>query len=211
MSKDKEPGLKNMPSNTKKVPLSFFNRPALVVAKELLGCYLITSNADLSHHSDAEADGIARYMITETEAYVGPHDLASHSSKGRTKRTEVMYQQAGTIYVYLIYGMHNMLNIVTGEKDYPAAVLIRAVENENKIITGPGKVAKELQVTRMINGKLLGKESNLWIERPRVEPRPASGKPSARESKIIRTPRIGVSYAGPIWANKKYRFILCGR
>jgi DNA-3-methyladenine glycosylase len=107
--------------------------------------------------------------------------------------------------------MHNMLNIVTGEKDYPAAVLIRAVENENKIITGPGKVAKELQVTRMINGKLLGKESNLWIERPRVEPRPASGKPSARESKIIRTPRIGVSYAGPIWANKKYRFILCGR
>jgi DNA-3-methyladenine glycosylase len=186
-----------MPSNTKKVPLSFFNRPALVVAKELLGCYLITSNADLSHHSDAEADGIARYMITETEAYVGPHDLASHSSKGRTKRTEVMYQVPGTIYVYLIYGMYNMLNIVTDKKDYPAAILIRAVEHNSMPITGPGKVAKQLHIDRMMNNKLLGKEANLWVELPT----------EAAKRKIIKTPRIGIAYAGPIWANKQYRFL----
>jgi len=181
-----------------KIPLTFFNRPALVVAKELLGCYLVTR----------DADGIARYLITETEAYVGPHDLASHSSKGRTKRTEIMYQQGGTIYVYFIYGMHNMLNIVTGAKDYPAAVLIRSIENADRTIKGPGNVAKALHVDRMMNGKLLGKETNLWIEFPTVPKRnPASAKAPARR-RIIRTPRIGIAYAGPIWANKEYRFVL---
>lgn len=168
----------------RKAPLSFFNRPALVVAKELLGCYLVRQDD--------------RWLITETEAYVGPHDLASHSSKGRTKRTEVMYQQAGTIYVYLIYGMHNMLNIVTDEKDSPAAVLIRAVEQDGHPITGPGNVAKHLHIDRMINGMLLGKDSNLWVEMPTAK----------QHRKIIRTPRIGVAYAGPVWAEKKYRFIL---
>lgn len=171
-----------------KAPLSFFNRPALVVAKDLVGCYLVRR----------DTYGIARYLITETEAYIGPHDLASHSSKGRTKRTEVMYQQAGTIYVYLIYGMHNMLNIVTDEKEYPAAVLIRAVEDGDTIINGPGKVAKYLHIDRTLNNKLLGKESNVWIEIP----------PTRSSRKIIRTPRIGVAYAEPIWAEKKYRFIL---
>lgn len=179
----------------RKAPLSFFNRPALTVAKDLLGCFLVRK-------IDSK---IVRCMITETEAYVGPHDLASHSSKGRTKRTEVMYQQAGTIYVYLIYGMHNMFNIVTDEKDYPAAVLIRAVEQDGHPITGPGNVAKHLHIDRMINSKLLGTESNLWVEIPS----PASAEAAARRSrKIIRTPRIGVAYAGPVWAEKKYRFIL---
>jgi DNA-3-methyladenine glycosylase len=173
----------------RKIPLSFFNRPALGVAKELLGCHLVRKTKD----------GIERFMITETEAYVGPHDLASHSSKGRTKRTEVMYQRAGTIYVYLIYGMHNMLNIVTGEKDYPAAVLIRAVENKDgHAVTGPGKVAKHLHIDRMINNTLLGNQSNLWVEFPST----------ITKLKITSTPRIGVSYAGPIWAEKKYRFVL---
>ncbi len=171
-----------------RVSNTFFNRPALVVAKELLGCYLVRT---------IEGETV-RYMITETEAYVGPHDLASHSSKGRTKRTEVMYQEPGTIYVYLIYGMHNMLNIVTDEKDYPAAVLIRAVEHDGEPIIGPGNVAKHMRIDRMINGKMLGKESNLWFEK--------SSKKITR--KIKRTPRIGVAYAGPIWAEKKYRFIL---
>jgi DNA-3-methyladenine glycosylase len=177
-----------------KVPLSFFNQSALVVAKALLGCYLVT-----------KINGIVeRYLITETEAYVGPHDLASHCSKGRTKRTEVMYQQAGTVYVYLIYGMHNMLNIVTGEKEYPAAVLIRAVEYEGLAITGPGNVAKALRVDRMMNGKLLGNKSNLSIEHASAR----SDLPRTPRRKILRTARIGVAYAGPIWANKEYRFIL---
>jgi DNA-3-methyladenine glycosylase len=171
-----------------KVPLSFFNQSALVVAKELLGCFLVRQTAS----------GTERFMITETEAYVGPHDLASHSSKGRTKRTEVMYQSGGTIYVYLIYGLHNMLNIVTNKKDYPAAVLIRSVEHNGHKIIGPGNVAKHLHIDRMMNDKMLGKESGLWVEKTTTP----------TKLKIIRTPRIGVTYAGPIWSQKKYRFLL---
>jgi DNA-3-methyladenine glycosylase len=172
----------------RKAPQTFFNRPALTVAKELMGAYLVTETAD----------GIQRFMITETEAYVGPHDLASHASKGRTKRTEVMYMASGTIYVYLIYGMHNMLNIVTDETDYPAAILIRAIEDaDGNAITGPGRVAKRLHVDRMMNTKMLGKDANLWVELP--------AQPTAR--KIITAPRVGIDYAGPIWAAKEYRFL----
>lgn len=176
----------------KKVSLSFFNRPALVVAKELLGCYLVTETDD----------GIEHFMITETEAYVGPHDLASHSSKGRTARTEVMYQHGGTIYVYLVYGMHNMLNIVTDTKDYPSAVLIRGVEKDGKAIVGPGNVAKHLHINRNINGMILGKQANLWIESS------PSSAPAVLKRKIARLPRVGIAYAGPVWASKLYRFIL---
>ncbi len=172
----------------KKAPLSFFNRPALIVAKELLGCFLVTKTAV----------GIERYMITETEAYIGPHDQASHAFKGRTKRTEVMYQAPGTIYVYLIYGMYNMLNIVTNKEGYPAAVLIRAIEDkEGNPIIGPGKLAKYLHIDRSMNTKMLGKEANLWIEIP--------SEPITR--KIIKTPRVGIDYAGPVWAKKQYRFL----
>src|SRR5690606_21154298 len=98
------------------IPIEFFNRDAEVVARELLGKFLIVKQGDCK----------LEFMIKETEAYVGPHDLACHASKGKTKRTEVMYGEAGTIYMYLIYGMYWMLNIVTGERDYPAAVLIRS-------------------------------------------------------------------------------------
>jgi len=168
----------------KKLPISFFARPALTVAKELIGTY-ITINRNGS---------VERYKITETEAYIGPHDLACHSSKGRTKRTEVMYQSPGTIYIYLIYGMYDMFNIVTDETDYPAAVLIRGVEG----INGPGKLTKYLGITRAMNGKTLGSVSGIWIEQDESVPSP----------KITRTPRVGVLYAGPIWAEKKYRFIL---
>jgi len=172
----------------RKIPLIFFNKPALIVAKELIGCYLVTE----------DEDGVQRYLITETEAYVGPHDLASHSSRGRTKRTEVMYQHGGTIYIYLIYGMHNMLNIVTDEKDYPSAVLIRGVEKDDEAISGPGNITKRLHISRRINGMILGKEANLWIESPATK----------TKRRILRTPRIGIDYSGPIWAKKLYRFVL---
>ena len=85
-----------------------------------------------------------RYIITETEAYRGEDDLACHASKGRTPRTDVMYHSGGVVYVYLIYGMYWMLNFVTSEQDFPAAVLIRGLGG----INGPGRVGKTLQLDR---------------------------------------------------------------
>lgn len=165
------------------LPHSFFQRKTLIVAKDLLGKYLVR-----------KINGkIIREKITEVEAYVGPHDLASHSSKGRTKRTEAMHSRGGTIYVYFIYGMHHMLNIVTEMKDYPAGILIRATE----VTKGPGKVAKKFKIDKKLYGKSLGKETGLWIE---------NGEKIFTKN-IIKTPRVGVDYAG-VWANKPYRFVL---
>ncbi|PJA37048.1 MAG: 3-methyladenine DNA glycosylase [Candidatus Zambryskibacteria bacterium CG_4_9_14_3_um_filter_42_9] len=169
----------------KRLNSTFFNRKTLIVAEELLGKYLVRKSGDQ----------ILSEMITETEAYTGGHDLASHSSKGRTKRTEVMFGKAGTIYVYFVYGMYYMLNIVTEETGYPSAVLIRGTQN----FKGPGILTRSLNIDATLNNKPLGKQSGLWIE--------DRGK-IILKSKIKKAPRVGVSYAGPIWANKKYRFLL---
>jgi DNA-3-methyladenine glycosylase len=133
-------------------------------------------------------------MITETEAYDGPHDKACHAHKGRTGRTEVMFGEAGHWYVYFVYGMHHMLNMVTGPIGYPAAVLIRGVEH----INGPGKVTKELSIYKDLNTKKAVRENGLWIEDRGVIIDPVH---------ILRTPRIGVTYAGE-WAQKPYRFVM---
>jgi DNA-3-methyladenine glycosylase len=163
-------------------PEDFFRRPAAEVAQDLIGMTLAR-----------EAHGATqRHTITETEAYEGVHDLASHSSKGRTKRNEVMFGPAGRLYVYRIYGLHWMLNIVTGEVDEGAAVLIRGIEG----IAGPGRVAAALHVDGSLHGHPAGKSSGLWFEAG------ARGAVS-----IKRTARIGVEYAGPIWAEKKLRFV----
>lgn len=164
---------------------SFFNRETKIVARDLLGKFLVRKDADKE----------VAYLITETEGYVGPHDLASHSSKGRTVRTEIMYMKAGTIYIYFVYGMHYMLNIVTEEKDFPAAILIRGVVG----ISGPGKITKKLSINKMLNGLPLSKETGLWVEDRGVHIDPKS---------IQATPRIGIDYAGDIWAKKKLRFVL---
>ncbi len=132
--------------------------------------------------------------IHETEAYVGPHDLACHASKGRTARTEVMFGPAGYWYVYFIYGMHWMLNVVTGEVDHPAAVLIRGAGDW----TGPAKLTKALSIDKGLNGQRAAKSSGLWIEDRGV---------TVPRRRIQRTPRIGVDYAGP-WAAKPYRYVL---
>ncbi len=132
-------------------------------------------------------------MITEVEAYDGPHDKASHASKGKTPRTEVMFGEPGVFYIYFIYGMYNMLNIVTGARDYPAAVLIRGVEG----ISGPGKLTRELSIDRTLNGLKVNKKSGLWIEDRGVVIVP---------KQIQKTPRIGIAYAGE-WKDKPYRFI----
>lgn len=168
---------------TKKERERFFNRPADTVARELLGCVLCVKQKD---------GKIARHSITETEAYMGPHDLACHAAKGHTKRTEVMFAEAGTIYVYLIYGMYEMLNIVAGAKDYPAAVLIRGAGEHD----GPGKLTKALSITREHNTRPLGKSTGVWIEKGAV--------PSKVD--IQTAPRVGIGYAGA-WAKKKLRFI----
>ena len=116
---------------------SFYQRPTLTVARDLLGCFLVRKMPARR----GRGSKIVRARITEVEAYIGEDDLACHASKGRTKRTEIMYGEAGHAYVYLIYGMYELLNIVTEAKDFPAAILIRAVEIEGmpKIKTnGPG-------------------------------------------------------------------------
>src|SRR4029079_3799991 len=127
-------------------------------------------------------------IITETEAYVGPQDLASHASKGRTKRNEAMFGPPGTFYVYFLYGLHWMLNVVTGPVDYPAAVLIRGVEG----IVGPARLTKALGINGDLNGKMAGRETGVWFGEG---PRPM-------RKQIIRSARIGVDYAGPVWSLK---------
>jgi len=167
----------------------FFNRDARVVAKEILGTYLVR-----------EIDGNKQaYKIIETEAYIGPHDKASHAHKGRTARTEIMFGEPGRWYVYLVYGMHYMLNIVTGKKEYPAAVLIRGVvSSDGSEISGPGRVTKALGVRKAQNGIKAIRQTGLWIE-DRGE------KVSARD--ILKTPRIGIPYAQE-WKDKPYRYVL---
>ncbi|MBI2465991.1 MAG: DNA-3-methyladenine glycosylase [Candidatus Sungbacteria bacterium] len=156
----------------KKLGSDFFSKNTLWVAKNLLGKHLCRR---------LQSGKIISSMITETECYRGFNDQASHAHKGRTQRTEVMFGAPGTIYVYLIYGMHHCLNLVCEKKDYPAAVLIRGVENVN----GPGRVCKYFQIDRRLNGQKLGRE--LWIE---------NREEKVTSSKIQVSRRIGVDYAG---------------
>jgi len=169
----------------KKLTARFFNRRVTTVARDLLGKYLVRKIGDKE----------MAFKITEVESYDGEKDLACHASKGRTMRTEVMYGEAGTIYVYLIYGMYYMLNIVTGPKDYPAAVLVRGLEG----INGPGRLTKTLAINRKLNGLPLAFTAGLWIE--------DRGEVVSKKD-IEKTARIGVEYAGPIWSQKLYRFML---
>ena len=165
----------------------FYSRPTLKVAQDLLGCFLVR----------AGRGKIWRARITETESYAGEDDLASHASRGRTPRTELMYGEPGHAYVYMIYGMYHCLNIVTEKKDFPAAVLIRGVEIVNDLpllnkervgvrLDGPGKLCKFLKIDRKLNGWDITKGEKLW-----VEPR----DPRAKLPKIKKSKRIGVDYA----------------
>lgn len=164
-------------------PKELQGEDTVAVARWLLGKSLVRTG-----FGDREA-----HVITEVEAYEGERDLACHASKGRTKRTEVMYKSGGTWYVYLCYGMHEMLNLVTGPVDYPAAVLIRGVSG----IVGPGRLTKRLGIDRRLNGRLAHPESGLHLEDNGLEiPR----------RRVKCGPRIGVSYAGPVWAVKPWRF-----
>ena len=164
----------------------FFDRPTLAVARELLGKYLVRRRGKK----------IEKFIITEVEAYDGFKDNASHASRGKTLRNAPMFCEAGIWYVYFTYGMHHMLNIVTGPKDYPAAVLIRGVGG----INGPGRITKKLNIDKKFNNKIASPKTGLWVE--------DSGKIRNSQLIIRRAPRIGVSYAGPTWSKKKWRFVL---
>ncbi|RLC35163.1 MAG: DNA-3-methyladenine glycosylase [Candidatus Nealsonbacteria bacterium] len=170
---------------SKRLQRSFFVRPTLTVARELLGKFLV-------RRYDGKNIPL---MITEVEAYVGPNDRACHASRGKTERNKVMFDEGGRWYVYFTYGMHWMLNIVTGRKNYPAAILIRGT---NKI-TGPGRLTKYLKIDKRFNGSLADKKNGLWIEDRGHKVKP---------SQITKTPRIGVDYAGPAWSKKPWRFTL---
>ncbi len=180
-------------------PRDWYDRPAEAVARDLLGGRLV----------HASAEGVVGGRIVEVEAYAGPEDLAAHSARGRTPRTEVMFGSPGHLYVYLIYGLHHCLNVVAGPAGKPEAVLIRAVEidegidlararrgnraPDSRLASGPGNVGQALGVDRTLNGAdLLTGPVNV---EPRTGPTPA----------IRSGPRIGVAYAGP-WAARAMRF-----
>lgn len=176
-----------MASTARKLPRDFYARDTLKVARELLGMHLV-------HLGPA---GRQAGRIVETEAYQGPADLAAHSSRGRTARTDVMFGPPGHAYVYLIYGFWNCLNVVVAAEGTPHAILLRALEPVEGTLDkthGPGLLCRALHIDRSLNrADLLGQ--TLWIERPA----------DYRAPRVARSPRIGVDYAGS-WARKPWRF-----
>ncbi|MGQ0556602.1 MAG: DNA-3-methyladenine glycosylase [Nitrospiraceae bacterium] len=166
----------------------YFNRPTLMVARSLVGKYLVRENG---------AGRIAGRII-EVEAYIGAEDMACHASKGRTMWTEVLFGSPGISYVYLIYGMYYMLNVVTERPEFPAAVLIRAIEVDGELIDGPGKLCRELGIDRSLHRLDMTHGSQLWFE--------DRGERVSRK-RVGTFPRIGVDYAGA-WAKKPWRFRL---
>jgi DNA-3-methyladenine glycosylase len=183
-------------------PRTFYDRSVHDVARDLLGMILVR----LSPGRRGLGARLAG-RIVEVEAYDGPHDLACHASKGRTGRTEVMFGEAGHAYVYLVYGMHSCLNVVTGPVDYPAAVLLRALEpiegiermvpgraRRSQMASGPGRLTRALRIDLSLNRADLCLPGPLFIE---------AGEP-VRDADVVRGPRIGVEYAHR-WALKPWR------
>jgi DNA-3-methyladenine glycosylase len=160
----------------------FYEKDVLEIAPALLGQYLVC----------VSDEGIVnRYIITETEAYRGEEDLACHASKGRTQRTEIMYGRGGSLYIYLIYGMYWMMNVVAGKMNEPQAALIRGIQG----FEGPGKLTRALGITKAFYGEDLVQSDRIWITESGATP------------KFITTPRVGIEYAGK-WKNKPWRFLI---
>jgi DNA-3-methyladenine glycosylase len=175
------------------LPRSFYDRDTETVARELLGKLLA--------HRVGEELRVGR--IVETEAYLGPHDLASHSSRGRTARTEVMFGPPGHAYVYLIYGMHHCLNVVTGPEGQASAVLLRALEPVRNVegrTKGPGLLCRALGIDRRLNGHDLLSDDLFIAPSAAVE---------GEAPEIVVRPRVSVDYAGE-WAARPLRFYLSG-
>ena len=163
------------------LPSEYFTKPATHLATDLLGKLLCRRVGDT----------VLRLRITETECYFGEEDTACHAHKGRTPRTEVMYRAGGVAYVYLCYGIHSLLNIVTGPALHPEAVLIRGVEGAE----GPGRVTRKLGVTTADNRLPLCPASGLWLEDD-------GAPPPAFEA----LPRVGIDYAAPEDRERLWRY-----
>lgn len=175
----------------RKLPRAFYNRDTVVVAQDLLGKYLVRVSR-----------GVERIgRIVEVEAYLGSHDLAAHSARGLTARTEIMFGPPGHAYVYLIYGMYWCMNVVTQPKGHASAVLLRAIEPVQNVAgrsQGPGLLCQGMHIDKRMNGQdLLSDE--LYV---------AHG-PEREAFSIVRRPRVGVDYAGH-WARRLLRFYIKG-
>lgn len=194
-----------MKASTSLLPRKFYDRrPTLTVARELLGTVLVRVEKGV------RASGI----ITETEAYIGESDLACHAKARITPRTAIMYGAPGRAYIYLNYGIHWMLNVVTEREGFPAAVLIRAIEPlegieiiasrrgkqpRAKWTDGPGKLAQALGIDKTFNGvDLCSKENGLWIEVGEKIP----------DERVIRSSRVGINSAPEPWRSKPWRFLV---
>ncbi len=160
----------------------FYMRSATELAPLLLGKVLCRRVGDT----------VIRRRITETECYFGEEDTACHAHKGRTLRTDTLYQQGGITYVYLCYGIHSLLNVVTGQAEHPEAVLIRGVEGAS----GPGRVTKSLGITCNDNRLPLTPESGIWIEDD------GTNAPSFQA-----LPRVGIAYAEKADRDRPWRYL----
>ena len=174
------------------LPRAFYERPTEEVARDLLGKVL------LRQHDGRPLAG----RIVEVEAYLGTHDLACHSARGKTARTAVMFGPGGRAYVYMIYGMYHCLNVVTEPEGFPCAVLIRALEPLALLpgsVSGPGRLCRTLSIDRSLTGHDLSRSPLTLVDSPLLPPLPP----------VARSPRIGVDYAGE-WAEKPLRFFIEG-
>lgn len=160
----------------------FFHRDALEVAPDLVGKTIMRK---------FDSGEIIKLRITETEIYRGEEDKACHASRGRTPRSEILYRESGLIYVYLCYGVHWLMNVITGEIEQPQGVLIRCGEGYN----GPGKLTKALQIDKSFNYESIVGNSRIWLEDDGYIPEIKTDK------------RVGINYAGEEWINKQWRFI----
>ncbi len=166
--------------NMKRIEQNFYDLDALTAAPLLLGKILCRKIDNKT----------VKTKITETECYMGEEDTACHASKGKTSRTKTLYERGGKVYVYLCYGIHYMLNIVTGTKDIPQAVLIRGIENHD----GPGKLSKYLRIDKNLNEENLITSDKIWIEDNELV------------HSFTASPRIGIDYATEEYKNKLWRF-----
>ncbi|HHE76367.1 MAG TPA: tRNA 2-thiouridine(34) synthase MnmA, partial [Candidatus Parcubacteria bacterium] len=182
----------------KKLDKAFYLRPALILAKELLGKYIVRK--------------VGRKFIigkiVETEAYVGPKDKAAHTYNWKkTERNKAEYLKGGHIYIYLVYGMHWQLNITAANSGDPECVLVRAIDpvvreemSKRMILSnGPGKLCRYLKLDKSFYGEDLIKSKRIWLE--------DSGE-KIKGGDVLQTKRVGIDYAGPYWSKRKWRFLI---